>query len=651
MSPCWVAVFDSGSLWCLRPELHGWFNRISLASCLAPKAATERFQQRRVLIPLDCKTIMPILATRQQVGGIYVYQIVHREEQRKCSAYIVQNPAAAAMVLLLPHFFLDPKWPEPLRTHPIIHSGIVLLPDGPPEPMPTEWSVFEMPIGYLAEALQNLVDFALGRSGWRNPYNGIEIPRRPHPFPRTTLQELAPLSEQHSDDRFLRQLQVAFDQYGEHYDILLPTTRSCVGDVHIVHRETGAQALVEVKRRALFPTSGTVKHLNGRKHIDQSSISHWFTPFAVWDFLLSTSKGTDVLFISKDLLPDDWFQPPYEPVTLHPWTSDRTVLRDHLFSAEPGSRQFVREMEKTLERRRGTQGLRARNDRLQQISEGDPGMVSGTQSGGPRGPDGDRVLRLRSNIPGSTIVGDNVRYAPRLSRTHWAEIIQHECRKCGYGAIYELKNHPSGTHFFSPCVADSFAELPLSSPGLFINFAHLQLLHQRQPHDHRRAYQFFRATHTYSPSIFVLSSMPEELDHIPHDYFLVPSQLLRTRERRYNNWRVMKEGWKERTHAAIPLDLTTGDMIDLFAVPQTGIVDCLRRILETPAGQEDFHIEGYPTRSGRFRTPPAKVEDYMVNKLVVLQEYARLMEDKKHWLNRLHVGRPLRGEDDGFQEE
>lgn len=205
----------------------------------------------------------------------------------------------------------------------------------------------------------------------------------------------------------------------------------------------------------------------------------------------------------------------------------------------------------------------------------------------------------------------------------------------GYGAIYALSRHPSASHFFSPCVADSFSALPLTAPGIFVNFAPVDLTLNRQPRDGRRLKLFFPATHGYSPSVFVLNSVSGEFDAAAYDVFVVPSELFCTQRLDEINEKsirtIIDQGWKKINPGDEQLSLTNGNMMDVHATPFDGLASYLRDVLHAEDDRAIFP-SSY-TQPIHDRGPAVFVAPYLANKATILQELATLETDADHWLN------------------
>jgi hypothetical protein len=115
-------------------------------------------------LPLDVKQLNAN-SSAIHIAGYFAFAIQYRQDQRSCPAFIVQNPAAPDLVAIIPHQYMDRRWPQPSKTFrycsldvPITSQPICLF--------PPEWSPLVFPIEYTSQALDSLWQFAHGKGPW-----------------------------------------------------------------------------------------------------------------------------------------------------------------------------------------------------------------------------------------------------------------------------------------------------------------------------------------------------------------------------------------------------------------------------------------------------------------------------------------------------
>ena len=205
-----------------------------------------------------------------------------------------------------------------------------------------------------------------------NPYNGIVFEDCPQPrlYPITAL-----LPQGDSDFEHLEEIRQAFISYGTLYRYESLTLRSGDSDFKIVHNMSGEQLGVQLKVSLVsIETVGHIYH-DPRFPIERAKKSSgervtkssgaYFTPLKCWDWLLSVNiKQGMALFVSRDALPDTWFQGQPETSSKLHWKVDSGVLTDYTVTWKPGNLEgAVRGMERLLEARRRNQPLTAQIQR------------------------------------------------------------------------------------------------------------------------------------------------------------------------------------------------------------------------------------------------------------------------------------------------
>lgn len=164
----------------------------------------------------------------------------------------------------------------------------------------------------------------------------------------------------------LNQIKSAFELHSTKYQVERPTIRPSVGDFLIVCTESLTTVTVELKRNlASISSAGELQHVSGRRVRRSTRTRRYFTPLAQWDFLLTScipkaSMSTVMVFLSRDDLPQDWFEQ-QSAEWLH-WTPDGDFLKSHTVTQNLG-KSFVHQMEQILDGYQASSGLCAKIQR------------------------------------------------------------------------------------------------------------------------------------------------------------------------------------------------------------------------------------------------------------------------------------------------
>lgn len=178
-------------------------------------------------------------------------------------------------------------------------------------------------------------------------------------------------------------------------------------------------------------------------------------------------------------------------------------------------------------------------------------------------------------------------------------------------------------------MADSFADLDLEAPMIYLNFAPISHLHQLVPGDKRRPNALLHATHGSSPSMYLLTAAPPNLEQLPHDYYLVPSTTLDTPYRAEIGRKILDD--PRVTRPSSRLYLSQGELIDVYAVPEDEVLNCLRRIFKQALDAEHLQMGDLDTEAG----VAIKLDHYFVTKRDVLREYISLLHGESFWGNNI----------------
>jgi hypothetical protein len=299
-------------------------------------------------------------------------------------------------------------------------------------------------------------------------------------------------------------------------------------------------------------------------------------------------------------------------------------------------KSFVRQAEQILN------GYRSRSDLCAQLSR--PFKVIScreilTQMDGKDGE--DNQFSVTPPVTTRALRGSGRRWSHRLFETLHEDWIREQCIKqyvaqkrqlkgllidnSNFGSIYRLGRHPSGSHVFTSCVADSFSDLDLDVPMIYLNFASINHLHQLAPSDSRRPRGFLHATHGNSPSIYILTAVPPNLDQFSHDYYLVPSTTLNTPQRAQIGQKVLENprgSWSSNR-----ISLSKGELIDVYATSENKVIDGLRRIFQQALKTEHLQMGDLNTEAG----VKIDLNQYFKTRRDVLHEYVVLMQGNSFW--------------------
>jgi hypothetical protein len=160
---------------------------------------------------------------------------------------------------------------------------------------------------------------------------------------------------------------------------------------------------------------------------------------------------------------------------------------------------------------------------------------------------------------------------------------------------------------------------------IYINFAPISHLHQLVPGDKRRPNTLLHVTHGSSPSIYILTAAPPNLDQLPHDYYLVPSTTLNTPQRAQIGQKVLEDPRVSRT--ANRMFLSKGELIDVYATPENEVISGLQRIFEQALRTEHLQMGDLDTEAG----VEIELNQFFKTKRAVLREYIALMQGDSFW--------------------
>lgn len=160
---------------------------------------------------------------------------------------------------------------------------------------------------------------------------------------------------------------------------------------------------------------------------------------------------------------------------------------------------------------------------------------------------------------------------------------------------------------------------------IYLNFAPISHLHQLVPGDKRRPNTLLHATHGSSPSMYILTAAPPNLERLHHDYYLVPSTTLNTSDRIDIGEKVLDD--PRVTRPATRLFLSQGELIDVYAVPEDELITSLRRIFEQALKTEHLQMGDLDTKAG----VEIQLDHYFTTKRDVLREYISLLHGESFW--------------------
>ena len=164
-----------------------------------------------------------------------------------------------------------------------------------------------------------------------------------------------------------------------------------------------------------------------------------------------------------------------------------------------------------------------------------------------------------------------------------------------------LRSHQlSGSHFYSPCKAtlSRLHELPLNTPGLFINFFHVKdLFNQFVPRQRTPKQALKSAINGRHKSFTILTAVPDTMLDLCSRVYLVPSEAI-----------VDNEEYLFLNPLGTPIDAYKTDMRQ---VPQQ-----LRKVFTLPPSKKTLFFGDEETGSGVM----INAEDYITTKAALLEE-------------------------------
>jgi hypothetical protein len=164
---------------------------------------------------------------------------------------------------------------------------------------------------------------------------------------------------------------------------------------------------------------------------------------------------------------------------------------------------------------------------------------------------------------------------------------------------------------------------------IYLNFAPISHLHQLVPGDKRRPTTLLHATHGSSPSMYILTAAPPNLERLHHDYYLVPSTTLDTPDRADIGQKMLDNPRANRPTSR--LYLSQGELIDVYAVPEDELISSLRRIFEQALKAEHMQMGDLNIKAG----VTIQLDRYFTTKRDVLREYVSLLQGESFWGNNI----------------
>ncbi|KAL2398595.1 hypothetical protein ABEF93_002287 [Exophiala dermatitidis] len=444
------------------------------------------------------------------------------------------------------------------------------------EPFPVEWWPFVMPLDALPQALRSLQRLMLGKaSSWTNPYNNIEFPdpELPCPVQLGLLHDpqMAPV------ERTVQCLKAGFAAHSSRYGVERLAIRDGPGHFGFVDiRHEDCSAVVKIKHGILdvrlWPQPGKDP----------------FSPFAQWDWLLATDQGQcSAVLIPRDRVPQKYFVPQADPdastgpLSLGSLDAVRIESDRRLDTGQAAPAGVVKAMERILDDAGKYNKLRAQRHTsvvgtlLPVDVEVGPDVDSDSEC------DGDEFVDETKAKSNSKKVWGNKFFHSGYARRQ-GEMLRRLCEADETCSVWPLGAHPSASHVFAMGNADSLVELHPDTPMVYLNFADIDAV-QREAMEKRRFGSFMNATHGLKPSIYLLNPVPEELDHLPHQYFLVPSTTLATENLRQRNEAYLKARDNSTVGSlsknARPLELKYREPLDVYAVDGEHLKDTLQGLM------------------------------------------------------------------------
>jgi hypothetical protein len=163
---------------------------------------------------------------------------------------------------------------------------------------------------------------------------------------------------------------------------------------------------------------------------------------------------------------------------------------------------------------------------------------------------------------------------------------------------------------------------------IYLNLAPIDHLDERNPTDMRRPTSFLHATHGTSKSIYLLNSVPDKLDWLPHHRYLVPSETLSTPQRCALNDLIIKgEYFKQSSRNTRPIFLRNNEVMETYATPDNDVVPQLRRILEQPLDVHRIHISNLHMSAG----VEIELAEYVTTQRDVVEQFIALSDGQSYW--------------------
>ncbi|KAI4252931.1 MAG: hypothetical protein LQ352_004003 [Teloschistes flavicans] len=292
------------------------------------------------VIPLDIKMYSPIA---DPLGNIHLTYRLSDESQ----GLIILSHTEPSFVALVPIDYISQQiWTigniRPLWTlHPV------------PAFWPELWP-FILPFQGLNNALAAMRNFHLGRDEeWINHYTGVRF----FDASRPTASGTAMLEPDHPPFRMalgmVKYLHKALQQYLETFRVEFVDSFPLLHDLKIVHKHTGVQIFVEMKKsHALFrlggPGSELFRHMQYAHGDSSRAIFSWEVQ---WDFIYTLNESPREhygLFIPRDKIPSTWWHSkPSEGGWLYWPADDIESLRDYVIDLEQ-PRRLASDIERIL---------------------------------------------------------------------------------------------------------------------------------------------------------------------------------------------------------------------------------------------------------------------------------------------------------------
>lgn len=158
---------------------------------------------------------------------------------------------------------------------------------------------------------------------------------------------------------------------------------------------------------------------------------------------------------------------------------------------------------------------------------------------------------------------------------------------------------------------------------VYLTFAPVSDLDQKNPNDKRRPVLFTGATHPQHPQIYLLNPWPDSPKAYAYNFkhYVVPSGMIQKTQKRMAASEVaLNRDYKSGNRVAVAVTFNHTELVDEFGVRKDGIVQWLRQnIFEPPVDlQESDHEED------EHEGPTVQPEKYLTLQRDVARQYLRV---------------------------